>query len=145
MKAGWIGVLLLSAGLAGCAGGETGNPNLAAPKLVLESRPDGRVEVFVHGAFSERLYDWVALAVDNATVENRTIAFSLERTLDATGFYLDASAGTPREMYVFRGRLDVHPIEERVSVSFHTLEGEWSDPESFSLPFERLLTRKVPS
>lgn len=143
MKAGWLVALVATAAASGCAGGEAGNPNLSAPKLVLQARPDGSVTVFMHGAFGDRLYDWISLAADNLTLNNRSVAFSLEETVNRTGFFLDATAGTPREMYTLRARVDVDLVEERVFVAFHEDDAEWSDRESFDLPFERLLVRRA--
>jgi hypothetical protein len=143
MKAGWLLALLAGAAFAGCADGEPANPNLAAPKLVLEARPDGDVTLFAHGAFSDRLYDWIGLAVDNETLVNRTTAFSAEETVDASGFFFEAWAGTSRETYVLRGRADVDLAQERVVVAFFDAEGEWGDTQSFALPFERVLVRRA--
>lgn len=141
MKAGWLLTLLAGVALAGCAGDEP-NPNLAAPKLVVQARPDGNVTLFIHGAFSDRLYDWMELSVDNETLENRTVAFSIEETVPAQGFYFEAAAGTARETYELRGRADVDAAEEEVMVAFLGAEGEWGDAQTFGLPFERVLVRR---
>lgn len=141
MKAGLLVALVASAAMAGCTGTEA-NPNLAAPKLVVQARPDGNVTLFVHGAFGDRLYDWVALAIDNETRANRSTAFSLEETVAGGGFYFETSAGVSREMYLLRGRADVDAAEERVEVAFLAEDGEWGDPQSFGLPWERVLVRR---
>lgn len=143
MKASLVVALLAAAAASGCAGGESTNPNLVAPKLVLQARPDGGVTVFLHAAFGEHLYDWIGLRADNATINNRTSAFSLEETVNRTGFYLDVAAGTPRETYTLRGRVDVDPAEDRALVAFHQDDADWSDPQEFGLPFERVLTRRA--
>lgn len=138
-----VALLLATAATAGCAEGGPANPNLAAPKLVLQTREDGTLIVFIHSAFGERIYEWISLAADNTTINNRTAAFSLEQAMSATGFYLNATAGTPREMYTLRARLDVDLKEEEVLVAFHDDEGVWSkEPEAFGLPFERVLNRR---
>ena len=141
MRVGCVVALLAAAVASGCAGGE--NPNLAAPKIVLQPRSDGSVIVFMHSAFGERVYDWIAVGADNATINNRTHAFSLEEVVNRTGFYLDARAGTPRETYTLRARVDVDLQEERAFVAFHDDEDAWTDPASFGLPFERVLTRRA--
>ena len=60
--------MFVAALVSGCAGGTPGNPNLLAPKLVVQPRPDGNVTLFVHGAFREQSYDWLKLSVDNLSV-----------------------------------------------------------------------------
>jgi hypothetical protein len=142
MKAAWLVALLAGAALAGCASGEPANPNLAAPKLVVQARPDGSTTLFVHGAFADRLYDWIHVAVDNRTLANRTIAFSVEETVPSQRFYFEAVAGTSRETYELRGHVLVDPADERVEVAFLDAEGEWGDTQSFNLPFERVLVRR---
>lgn len=142
MKASLVAALLAGALAAGCVGDEPANPNLAAPKLVVQARPDGGASVFVHGAFGDRLYEWVSVAIDNVTLENRTSAFSVEEQVNATGFYIDAAAGTAQETYSLHARIDVDPVEERVIVSLVNEKEEWDDPQSFGLPFERVLTRR---
>lgn len=143
MRAAWL-VLLVGAALAsGCTAGEGTNPNLAAPKLVLQPRSDGSVIVFVHSAFGERVYDWIALRADNETIDNRTSAFSLEEIVNRSGFYLDATAGTQTQMYTLRARIDVDIAEERALVAFHHDDGEWDDAQSFGLPFERPMSRRA--
>lgn len=142
MRRAWVVALLAAATLGGCTADAPTNPNLSAPKLVLHARPDGFAEVFVHGAFNERLYSWIALAIDNETRANRTTVFSLEETVNATGFYFEASAGTTRESYFLRGRADVDSVREEVHVALLDAEGEWSDAQTFGLPFERVLVRR---
>lgn len=141
MKPGWVLLVIAGAALAGCAEGGSANPNLSAPKLVLHARAEGEVAVFIHGAFAERLYEWMSLRVDNETVLNRTVVFSLEHAIPSTGFFFEASAGTARESYGLSGRVDLLPASERVEVSFLDEDGEWSDAQSFGLPFERVLVR----
>lgn len=136
-------MLLVCASLAGCTGAQTGNPNLAAPKLVLEMRPDGDVALFVHSAFDERLYDWIAVEVDNVTLVNRTAAFSVEETLPNGSFFVRASAQAGSDLYEIRLAVEMDPAEERALVSFLSMEGDWSNPQSFSLPFQRVLNRRA--
>ncbi|HET6405892.1 MAG TPA: hypothetical protein VFH78_14715 [Candidatus Thermoplasmatota archaeon] len=143
MKASLVVVLLATAAAAGCAEGGGANPNLAAPKLVLQARADDSLAIFIHSAFGERLYEWISLSIDNETISNRTNAFSLEETVNSTSFYLEARAGTPREMYTLRARLDVDLADDDVRASFHRDDGSWAVPETFGLPFERVLIRRA--
>jgi len=143
MKVGFVVALLAATAASGCTGGETTNPNLAAPKLVLQARSDGAIIVFVHSAFGERLYEWISLRADNETVNNRTESFSLEEVVDRSGFYLDAKAATAREVYSLRGRVDVDLATARAAVAFHDDDGDWDAPQNFALPFERVLTRRA--
>lgn len=142
MKASWLLVLLAGAALAGCTGADPANPNLAAPKLVLQARPDGNVTLFIHGAFGDRLYDWIGVDIDNETLVNRSIAFSAEEIVPASGFFFEASARTTRETYSLRGRADLDAQEARVKVAFLDDQDDWSDTQSFALPFERVLVRR---
>jgi hypothetical protein len=143
MKGAWVMALLAAIALAGC-GTQPANPSLAAPKLVVAARPDGNATVFVHSAFGERAYEWIAITVDNQTMVNRTSAFSVETSL-TTGFYLEVAAQAGDEVYVLRARVDVFAPEERASVSLVDPQGEWpKEAESFGLPFERLLDRRAP-
>lgn len=142
MKVGVLTAILLAGGLAGCAGQDGGgaNPNLLAPKVVVQARPDGNVTVFVHGAFREQLYEWVLVRVDNATLSNRTWAFSSEERVDRTGFFLEVEAGTVDALYRSRARIDVDPDQDRVRVSFLDVEG-WQNPRQYGLPFEHIVDR----
>lgn len=141
MRAAWVVALWAAAALGGCAGSEGANPNLAAPKLVVAARPDGNVTLFVHGAFGDRIYDWVHVAIDNQTLVNRTAAFSVETSL-RPGFFVNATAGLADEMYWLRARIEHDPVDERLSVSFLHADEEWSDADDYGLPFERLLERR---
>lgn len=127
--------------LSGCFAGNGGNPNLGAPKLVVQPRTDGNVTVFVHGAFREQLYDWISLSVDNESAENRTQAFSLERVVESDGFFVDARALLNDQLYEAKARLDVNWTAERLLVATLDLDGEWREPRSFSLPYEHVLDR----
>ena len=139
VKAGaWVAVAIA---LCGCVGGNGGNPNLLAPKLVVQPRGDGNVTIFVHGAFREQFYDWISLGVDNQSVENRTQAFSLERVVEPDGFFVDVRAFTNEQLYEAKARLDVNWTAERVLVATQDLDGEWHDARPFSLPYERVLDR----
>lgn len=132
-----LGVVLLS----GCTlGGGAGNPNLAAPKLVVGVRSDGNATIFVHGAFREQVYDWIEVAVNNETLTNRTEAYSAEATLAAIGFFLDVKAGAGSRVYQGRARLDIAAAEERVRVATNTADG-WSDARTTTLPYELILDR----
>jgi hypothetical protein len=129
--------IVLAAIVSGCVGGTPGNPNLAAPKLIVESRADGNVTVFVHGAFREQSYAWLSLALDNHTITNRTNAFSIEEVVPGPGFFLDltALAGVQYEM---RARVDLNQTGERVRVSLLDANG-WTEAKVYGVPYEHLL------
>lgn len=140
-------MVLVAAGFSGCAGGEISgqNPNQLAPKFMLQQRPDGNVTVFVHGAFRDLLYEWIAIRVNNATVVNRTWSFSTEQRVDATGFFLEVEAEAEDVLYRARARIDVNETDERVRVSVLDEEAGWDDPRPYGLPFTHVLDRpKVP-
>lgn len=146
VKAVSLASVLLGATLAGCAvDGDPANPNLLAPKVLLQPRSDGGVTVFVHSAFGDHDYDWMTLAVDNVTVANRTQAFSLEERIPSTGFFLTVRAGAGEQVYEMRGRVDVDPSGERARVALLDGDGEWDDPRTFNLPMERILGRAAPT
>lgn len=139
MKARWIVAVLVGAAIAGCAGGEPANPNLAAPKLVIAQRDDGNATIFVHSAFGERVYEWIAVSVDNETLTNESSTFAVEEVV-APGFYVEATAEFADAVYQLRARVDVFRVEERASVALVDADGDWpKDAESFDLPYERLL------
>jgi len=139
MRVGWIAMVVAAVAWAGCAGGEPANPNLAAPKLVIAHRADGNATVFLHSAFGERVYDWIHLEIDNATLVNETSTFAVEEIV-GPGFYVEASAQFGEALYELRARVDVFRVEERASVALVDADGEWAkEAESFDLPYERLL------
>lgn len=141
MKA-WVPLVLLGAALSGCAGGsDTGNPNLVAPKVVLALRADGNLTLYLHSAFGEHRYDWLEVRVDNATIANRTSAFSLEESTNATGFFLDVAAEAQGQLYQYRARVDLARAgaTENLRVATVDDEGTWSEPRSFGLPYQQIL------
>lgn len=142
MSARALALLLVAGALSGCAGGDGGgaNPNLLAPKLVVQQRPDGNVTVFAHGAFREELYDWMAVGVDNASLVNRTWAYSVEEIVESPGFFVEVQAASDDVLYRVRARIDVNETSERVRVSFLE-DDEWAEPRLFGLPFEHILER----
>jgi len=133
--------LVLSALVSGCAGAGTGgNPNLLAPKLVVQPRDDGNVTLFVHGAFRDVIYDWISLSVDNATLANRTQVFSIEEAVPAQGFFVSVRAGENGQLYEARARLDMNATADRLLVA--TLDDAgWHDARTQSLPYELVLDR----
>jgi hypothetical protein len=136
--------LLLALLVGGCTSGGGGrNPNLLAPKVVVDPRPDGNVTLFVHGAFRDQVYDWVSLSVDNATRANRTGAYSLEERVPAPGFFLDVQAAVGAQSYEARGRVDVLPSGDRVRVALLDKNG-WGDPKSYGAPYELVLDHPSP-
>ena len=142
MKVVSLASVVLGSVLAGCTlGGTSGNPNLLAPKVILQAWPDGNLTVYVHSAFGEHDYDWLALAVDNQTVANRTGVYSMEERVPATGFFLTVRAGAADQVYELQARVDVDRTQERARVAFLDARGEWDDPRSFNLPVERILDR----
>ena len=142
MSARALALILLAGVLSGCAGGDGGggNPNLLAPKLVVQQRPDGNVTVFAHGAFREQLYEWMSISVDNESLTNRTWAYSLEEVVNGTGFFVEVEAGTEDARYLVQARIDVNETAERVRVAFLE-DAEWAEARVFGLPFEHILDR----
>lgn len=138
MKAGWLAVVVAAAALGGCT--DNANPGLAAPKLVLAPRQDGGIEIFIHAAFGERLYERLTLAIDNESLANDVDVFSVERTLPKTTFYFDATAQTARETYGVRGHATLEPQGEQFEVALHADDGTWTDPEDYNAPFERVMS-----
>ena len=137
-----LATVLLGGMLAGCTlDGTPTNPNLLAPKVILQAWPDGNLTVYVHSAFGEHDYDWLALAIDNETVANRTDAYSLEERVPTTSFFLTVRAGAADQVYELQARVDVDDERERARVAFLDAGGEWADPRTFSLPVERILDR----
>lgn len=142
MKPGWVVALLVVGALGGCAagGGNPQNPNLLAPKLVVHPRADGGAILYVHGAFREQVYDWIRVAIDNETVDNRSTVFSFETVVPTQAFFLDVEAGAGESVYRARARLDLDVENDRVLVA--TLEDDgWSDARASSLPYEDILDR----
>jgi len=139
----WLPLLVAAAALSGCAAGQPAspNPNLAAPKLVVAARADGNFTVFMHAAFGDRAYDWLTLSLDNASVANRTSAYSLEQAVNGTGFFLDVGASSQGQLYQYRARIDVIPgaSGDRLKASVLDDEGRWSEPRTFNMPFEQIL------
>jgi hypothetical protein len=141
VKASVVLAVGLLAGVAGCASTTTGqNPNLLAPKLVVQPRPDGNVTLYVHGAFRDQTYEWLSLAVDNRTPTNRTQAFSIEENVAGPGFFVSATAEAGGELYQTQARIDVNATSERVHVAFLDPDG-WTEPKAYSYPFEHVLDR----
>lgn len=146
MKAPWPGLLLalvlVGAGpLAGCTRAENVNPNLLAPKLVLDVTLHGDPLVYVHSAFTERAYDRIELSLDNASRRTAQYAYSLEERLNVTGAFLEVNVRSGESRFKFRGTFDIGPDSERVRVTVLDEKGEWADPRTFHLPFERILER----
>lgn len=143
MKVASLAPIVLSAIVAGCTlGGQPANPNLLAPKLLLDAQPGApEATVYVHSAFGEHDYDWVSLAVDNVTVANRTHVFSLEERVPATSFFLTVRVGVSGQVYAMQGRVELDGPREKAHVAFLDEAGAWNGPRTFSLPFERLLDR----
>lgn len=137
------GTLLLGTLLAGCSD-DPANPNLLAPKVLVQARPDGNATVYVHSAFGEHDYDWISLGVDNQTVRNVSGVFSLEENVPGSGFFLHVRAAANDEQFEVRGRVDLEPDRRRARVSFLDPEGEWDGPRSFDLPFTTVLGRVRP-
>lgn len=127
--------------LGGCTAGEPVNPNLSAPELLIQPRPDGNVTLYVHGAFGERSYDWIELQVDNLTIANHTDVFSLEERVQTHGFFATVRAGVNDQIYETRVRFDLVE-DERALVAFLDQKGEWVDARPYGLPFGTILERR---
>jgi hypothetical protein len=143
VKVASLGPVLLAAAMAGCTlGGETANPNLLVPKLLLDAQPGApNATVYVHSAFGDHAYDWMSLDVDNVTIANRTDVFSLEEQVPATGFFLTVRAGASGQVYEMKGRIDLDGDRQKARVAFLEDATDWNAPRTFNLPFERLLDR----
>lgn len=147
MKGLALAVLLGAVALAGCFDAPAAKSPLYAPKLVVDTMEDDRIELFVHNAWGERAYERIVLRVDNATLvdENHTHAAILK--VPGEGFYLDVSVQARDEgAFAFTGRLDFLPEEERLRVVPHDpaaeAEHQWGDERMFNLPHERVLHRQ---
>lgn len=128
---------------SGCLGSEPTNPNLLAPKVVLDMLPDGDIALFVHSAFGERRYDSITLALDNETIDTRSQAFSLEHRMNQTQFFLDVSARSGESEFRLRGAFDLNTTatQPRIDVSLLDSRTGWADERTYGLPFERILDR----
>lgn len=135
-------LLLLPALAAGCTAGEV-NPNLLAPKVVVDVLPSGDVAVFVHSAFGERRYDSIVVHIDNATAAERAHAFSLEERVNQSRFFLDVQVVSGESVFRFQGDFDLEGVEEkeRVDVAILDPQGGWTEPRTYSLPFVQILDR----
>lgn len=143
MKAVVPASLLLGMVLAGCAD-DPANPNLLAPKVLVQPRPDGNVTVYVHSAFGEHDYDWLSLSLDNHTLANRTAAFSLEEQVRGEGFFLHVQASAAGETFEVRARVDLDLARDKARVALLDPDGEWNEPRAYNLPFEAILGRVRP-
>jgi len=137
----WASLLLLAA-LSGCAGqGSVANPNLQAPEIVLAPRPDGNFTIYVHAAFGDRAYEWLSLSLDNRTVANRTLAYSLEEPVNGTSFFVTINAASGDQLYDWRAHIDIEPSDgtEHARIARLDERNAWSDPRTYSLPYTQIL------
>lgn len=143
MRLASLALLMAVPLLAGCAtDGEPANPNLLAPKVVVDALPDGSLTIFVHSAFGERRYDRLEILVDNASESVRTASFSIEHRVNRTPAFLEVRAASGEETFRFQGLVALPPVrDERIEVAFVSEEGEWSEAREYGLPFERILER----
>lgn len=135
--------LVLGTLLAGCSE-DPANPNLLAPKVIVQPRPDGNATIYVHSAFGEHEYDRIVLRVDNETVLDLLGVYSLEERVNASGFFLHVSAEANEEQFEMRGRVDLDIGRDRARVSLLGVDGEWDGPRNFGLPFTAVLERVRP-
>lgn len=139
-----IALLLASIGFAGCTASEA-NPHLLAPKLVVHPQDDGNVTLYVHSAFGDQMYSHMALGVDNVTIATRADAFSIETRVLSEGFFVEVTTTTDTELYHLRARIDLDVGEKRVRVVPLSETDIWAEPHVYSLPYERLIERVVPT
>ena len=136
--------IVLAGVVSGCAsGGAPGNPNLVAPKTILAARGDGNATLCVHSAFGDHQYDWIAVAIDNVTVENRTDVFSFEANVPAPHYYLEITAGSAQQQYHLRARVDLAAKGDKALIAIESEKGDWADARPFALPWEHIMDRKV--
>jgi hypothetical protein len=136
-------VVVVASALGGCAawgGPGAQNPNLLAPKLVVQPRADGNFTLFVHGAFREQVYDWIAIGLDNVSLANESQAFSVETRAPGPGFFLNVDAQVGAVLYETKARLDLNATDKKLHIAFVDADG-WSDPRPYSVPFEHILDR----
>lgn len=131
---------MLTALAAGCTAGTT-NPHLLAPKLVIFPQQDGNVTLYVHAAFGERMYESMELAVDNSTIATRADAFSLETKVASDAFFVEVTTRSIDETYHLQARVDVDRPTARVRFVPQQETGEWGAPDTYSLPYERIIER----
>lgn len=142
------GALVLAAAaaavaLAGCTTqGSEVNPNLLAPKLIVDVDVDGTPLVYVHSAFGERAYDVIEVRVDNETRGAEHYAYSLEEKLDSHDFFLEVDVRAGESRFDFAGRVVLDLADERAFVTVLDEKGEWGDPRASNLPYEGILDRR---
>ncbi|MHB8605501.1 MAG: hypothetical protein ACYDCK_09625 [Thermoplasmatota archaeon] len=141
-----LGALMLATlAASGCVGGSsTGggplNPNLLAPKLIVDRGADGRTEIYVHSAFGDSSYDAITYAFDNETLRTTNGSYSLDAKTNATGFYLTVAARSGAVRFTFAGRIDLESGLDKARVTDWS-SGIPSAPKTFNLPYERILDR----
>lgn len=147
MPAARLALLMLLPLMAGCAsGGEPSNPNLVAPKVVVDALPNGNWTVFVHSSFGERRYESIEVRIDNETVSARTQAFSVEHDIETAPFFLEVRVVASASTYQYRALVAPAGEEstgaELVTVS---LDGKWGDARRVGLPYQEILERVPPT
>lgn len=133
--------LIVAAALAGCTRAEPVNPNLLAPKMVLNVDDAAQPVIFVHSAFGERVYDRIEVAINNSTLRTVEERYSLEQNLDLTNSFLEVRASHGESEYAFRGDVSLEDDGERLQVVELRPNGEWSEPRSYNLPYATILDR----
>ncbi|HVL47451.1 MAG TPA: hypothetical protein VM889_02740 [Candidatus Thermoplasmatota archaeon] len=138
----WLLLVATVAPLAGCAEAPVTNPNLHAPKLVLDRTVDNMTELYIHSAFGERAYDQITIALDNETLGQRSFGYSLDLTTPATRFFLTATVRSGESRFAWNGMVDLDVDRDRVSIApWLEKKNVTEEPRTFALPFEMILDK----
>lgn len=135
---GLVVLAALAGALSGCTQAPATNPNLLAPKLVIDYTVDGRTELYMHSAFGERAYDNLTVTLDNVTLARRTFGFSLDVTTERTAFFLSAYARAGASRFSWQGQVVLSPVNDTLAVVPWAEDGPLGE-RTGGLPYEILL------
>lgn len=143
-------VALLAAGLvlSGClASDEGGSPNLRTPRLVVDVTPDNLTTFYVHSAFaSEHVYDDIALALDNETVQEENHTYALLHKSNRSAFFLSVHVRDEGDLFRYAARLEANATADVLAVAAWDAEDRrLGAADNATLPFKKVVPSYDPT
>lgn len=132
--------LLLLVALAGCFHPGTTSPGLDNPHLVAYRTSDLAPQLVLKGAFKDREYDHLEIAVNGATLAEMNNTYLVSEKLNVSAFNITVTGRLDRDVYRWTAEIAVLP--DGLSV-VEVEKGIRGDPETRRYPFSKII-EKVP-